>query len=104
MPRTIGGNSGLFRSGMSTPTLCERRVRRLRATVFGRYPSSAAASSTRWAVSSRTSSRVSGFSARDAVAGCTRARAATSFKVTGGSATGSHPRFRCARALPGAPR
>ena len=33
---TIGGNSGLFRSGISTPTVCERRVRRLRATGLGR--------------------------------------------------------------------
>ncbi len=36
MPRTIGGNNGLFRSGMSTPMVFERRVRRLRATGFGR--------------------------------------------------------------------
>ena len=35
-PRTIGGNSGLFRSGINTPTVCERRVRRLRATGLGR--------------------------------------------------------------------
>ena len=33
--RTIGGNSGLVRSGMSTPTVLERRVRRLRATGLG---------------------------------------------------------------------
>ena len=32
---TMGGKSGFVRSGMSTPTVCERRVRRLRATGFG---------------------------------------------------------------------
>src|SRR5579863_4290114 len=85
-PRTIGGNSGLFRSGISTPTVCERRVRRLRATGFGRYPSLAAAAVTRRAVSSLTRRRVSGLSARDAVAGWTRAAAATSRSVAGRSA------------------
>ena len=35
-PRTIGGNSGFVRSGMSTPMVCDRRVRSDRATVFGR--------------------------------------------------------------------
>ena len=84
-PRTIGGNNGLFRSGISTPTVCERRVRRLRATGFGRYPSLAAAAVTRRAVSSLTRMRVSGLSARDAVAGWTRAAAATSRRVAGRS-------------------
>ena len=36
MPRMIGGKSGLFRSGMSTPMVFERRVRSDRATGLGR--------------------------------------------------------------------
>ena len=85
MPRMIGGNSGLLRSGISTPIVFERRVRRLRATGLGRYPSLAAASLTRRAVSSLTSSLVPGLSARDAVAGCTPAAVATSRNVAGRS-------------------
>src|ERR1700729_4169992 len=51
----------------------------------------------RRAVSSLTSGRVSGFSARDAVAGCTPARRATSRSVTAGSGIGCHAP-PCARA------
>src|SRR6185503_9614847 len=53
------------------------------------------------AVSSRTSSRVSGLSAREAVAGCTPARAATSRRVTVRSVIGTSLRSaREASALP----
>ena len=34
-PRTMGGNKGFVRSGMITPTVSDRRVRRLRATGLG---------------------------------------------------------------------
>ena len=40
IPRTIGGNSGLVRSGISTPTVNERLVFSPRAIELGRYPSS----------------------------------------------------------------
>src|SRR5215207_6222610 len=82
MPRTIGGNSGLVRSGISTPTVYERAVFSPRAIGFGRYPRRSAAANTRLAVSSLTSSRVSRLSARDAVPGCTPAIRATSLSVT----------------------
>ena len=36
MPRTIGGNSGLVRSGTTTPMIPERWVFRLRAIGLGR--------------------------------------------------------------------
>jgi hypothetical protein len=36
MPRTIGGNSGLVRSGITSPTVADREVFRLRAIGFGR--------------------------------------------------------------------
>ena len=36
MPRTIGGKSGLVRSGMTRPTVPDRAVLRLRAIGFGR--------------------------------------------------------------------
>src|SRR5262245_45719364 len=81
MPRTIGGKSGLVRSGMRTPIEDDRLVFRPRAIELGRYPSADAASSTRSAVSDFTSDRVSGLSARDAVDGCTWARCATSRSV-----------------------
>src|SRR5579859_1001051 len=81
----MGGKSGLFRSGMSTPTVSDRRVRRDRATGLGLYPRRLAAARTRWAVSSLTSSRVLGLRAREAVAGCTPAAAATSRSVAGRS-------------------
>ncbi|GMA87022.1 hypothetical protein GCM10025868_22720 [Angustibacter aerolatus] len=74
MPRTIGGNSGFVRSGITTPTVVERAVFRLRAIGFGWYPSVSAAFSTRFAVSEFTSRRVDGFSAREAVAAWTPAR------------------------------
>src|SRR6516165_3452918 len=90
----MGGNKGVVRSGMITPTVCDRRVRRLRATGLGWYPSNSAASRTRWAVSSFTSSRVSGLRAREAVAGCTPARAATSRSVTACSVTGTPSAMR----------
>ncbi len=70
---------------MSTPTVSDRRVRRDRATGLGLYPRRLAAARTRWAVSSLTSSRVLGLSAREAVAGCTPAAAATSRNVAGRS-------------------
>src|SRR5918999_5342496 len=81
MPRTMGGNNGLFRSGITVPMEPDRLVLRLRAIGFGRYPSSAAARLTRSAVASLTRGRVCGLSAREAVAGCTPARAATSRRV-----------------------
>ena len=36
MPRTIGGNSGLVRSGMTSPTVPDLAVLRLRAIGLGR--------------------------------------------------------------------
>ena len=35
IPRTIGGSTGFVRSGTTTPTIPERRVRRLRAVGSG---------------------------------------------------------------------
>src|SRR4051812_7537934 len=87
MPRTIGGNSGLVMSGRTRPTVPDFDVLRLRAIGFGEKPSDSAARSTRRAVSVLTSRRVSGFSARDAVAAGTPATTATSGRV-GGDTTG----------------
>src|ERR671914_913149 len=81
MPRTMGGNSGLFRSGITVTMEPDRLVLRLRAMGLGRYPSSVAARLTRSAVSSLTRGRVWGLSAREAVAGCPPASAATSRRV-----------------------
>src|SRR3954453_12278837 len=81
MPRMIGGNSGLRMSGISTPTVYERRVFSPRAIGFGWYPSDSAAASTRSAVSAFTSERVCSLSARDAVPGWTPAALATSLSV-----------------------
>src|SRR3954451_5022124 len=82
MPRTIGGKSGFVRSGRRTPTVNERFVFSPRAIGFGRYPTSWATPLTRSAVSSLTSPRVSAFSARETVPGCTCAARATSRSVT----------------------
>ena len=87
-PRTIGGNSGLVRSGTIRPIVADRAVFRLRAIGFGRYPSALATFMTRLAVSSLTRFRVSGFSARDAVAGWTPACRATSRSVGGRTGRG----------------
>jgi hypothetical protein len=66
---------------MTTPTVFVFAVLRLRAIGFGWYPSDSAARSTLRAVSALTSGRVAGFSAREAVAGCTPASWATSRRV-----------------------
>src|SRR3954451_262984 len=87
MPRTIGGNSGLVRSGTSTPTVSDRLVFRLRAIGLTWYPRDAATSRTRATVAGRTRLRVASLSAREAVAGCTPAAVATSRSV-GRGATG----------------
>ena len=68
MPRTIGGKSGLVRSGMTSPIVLDLAVFRLRAIGFGWYPSDSATRSIRRAVSTLTNRRVFGFKARDAVA------------------------------------
>jgi hypothetical protein len=47
MPPAISAKNGLCRSLSSTPTVRVRRLARLRAMAFGRYPSAAAAASTR---------------------------------------------------------
>src|SRR5450755_741959 len=83
MPRTIGGNTGLVRSGRITPTVSDRLVLRLRAIEFGVYPISRAASVTRVAVAALTRCRVLSLSARDAVAGWIPTRLATSRRVMG---------------------
>src|ERR1700694_1817611 len=98
MPRTTGGNSGLVRSGMSTPTVIDRLVRRPRAMVLGVYPSLLAAASTRRAVAWFTCPLVLGLSARDAVALCTPATLATSDIVAGFSIS-TYPTRDCLQSI-----
>src|SRR5688500_6355780 len=98
MPRTMGGKSGLVRSGMTTPTVPDFDVFNPRAIGFGRYPSDSATLMTRRAVSALTSPRVAGLSAREAVAGWTPAASATSRSV--GVCTGGILEFPLRRTRP----
>lgn len=79
--RMMGASTGLVRSGTTTPMVPDRRVRRLRAVGSGWYPSASAAAWTLRDVSAVMRPGSAGLSAREAVAGWTPARWATSLMV-----------------------